>query len=392
MQKKKTWNQYIVKRENKLLVQKTIVNASPISRVEIANITGLNKGTVSSLVSELLEDELIYEAGQGESSGGRRPVMLFFNEQAGYSIGIDIGVNYLLGVLTDLQGNIFHEQKISFHNLTFTETTIKLFDIIDALTALAPPSPYGIVGIGIGVPGTVSKDGEILLAPNLNWKKIRLKDILEEKYNIPIIIENEANAGAYGEKRFGIGKGFKNITYLSLGIGIGTGLILEGQLYKGAHGFSGELGHMTVVVDGMECKCGSEGCWELYASEQALLNQASKLGIISTSEEKPSLEHLLALAENNDQATIDLFEEIGNYIGVGIKNIINIFNPEQIIIGNRLALAYKWLEAPIKDKISQTIGLQLEDIKFLHFTTYSTTLGLVAFSIENFLNNETANR
>lgn len=365
-----------------------IVHDSPISRADIANVTGLNKGTVSSLVSELLADELIYESGQGQSSGGRRPVMLFFNEKAGYAIGIDIGVDYLLGVLADLQGNICHEQKTSFHNLSFTEIQLQLFNIIDHLIASAPPSPYGIVGIGIGVPGTVNKNGEVLLAPNLNWKNVTLKDCLQEKYNVPITIENEANAGAYGEKRFGIGKNFKNITYLSMGTGIGAGLILGGKLYKGIHGFSGELGHMTIVADGMACKCGSEGCWELYASEQALLNNAAELGIAPASGEDLSLEYLLKLAENNDKITIDLFNQIGYYIGIGIKNMINIFNPEQIIIGNRLSSAKKWLEPPIKAKINQTIGLQQEEINFLNFTTYSTTLGLIAFSVEDFLDGE----
>ncbi len=110
MKSEKTWNQHVVKKENKFLVFKTVIQSSPISRAEIATKTGLNKGTVSSLVNELIEEKFIYESGPGESSGGRRPVMLLFNETAGYSIGINIGVNYLLGVLTDLNGNIHLEQ------------------------------------------------------------------------------------------------------------------------------------------------------------------------------------------------------------------------------------------------------------------------------------------
>ncbi|MCZ2258606.1 ROK family transcriptional regulator [Sporosarcina sp. G11-34] len=382
---KKTWNQHVVKKENKSLVQKIILNSSPISRTEIANVTGLNKGTVSSLVNDLLEEQLIYESGIGESSGGRRPVMLIFNQLAGYSIGIDIGVNYLLGILTDLKGNIRHEKTTKLSNLSFNEIEDVLYKTIDFLIDAAPPSPYGIIGIGIGVPGTIWENGEILLAPNLGWTNIKLKQILQEKYDLPIIIENEANAGAYGEKHFGVGKAYSNIVYISIGIGIGTGLIIKEQLYKGKHGFSGELGHMTIEVNGKQCKCGSDGCWELYASEQALLENARRLGISAGDDEELSLEYLLSLAETGHQETLKLFEEVANYIGVGLKNIINIFNPDQIIIGNRIASAEKWLQAPIHKQIDQTIGFHEDNLVFLDPATHSTALGLVAFAIEDFL-------
>ncbi len=381
----KTWNQHVVKKQNKSLVLKMIQRSSPISRAEIANVTGLNKGTVSSLVTELLEAQLIYESGQGVSSGGRRPVMLLFNQTAGYSIGIDIGVNYLLGILTDLQGNICFEQKIQFTDLTFEEIKAELFRMIDFLIESAPPSPYGIVGIGIGVPGTVRKNGEIVLAPNLEWVNIHLQKIVEERYHLPIIVENEANAGAYGEKRFGVGKNFSNILYISIGIGIGAGLILTDELYRGKNGFSGELGHMAIEVNGLRCKCGSEGCWELYASEQALLKNAQRLGIRPPNNENLSLEHLLSLAENGHPETIQLFEQIGNHIGIGVKNIMNIFNPEQVIIGNRMAMAKQWVKAPVMKHIQQTIDTSQGKLTFLDSKSRSTALGLAAFSIERFL-------
>ncbi|WP_371069099.1 ROK family protein [Sediminibacillus sp. JSM 1682029] len=379
-----TWNQHVVKKGNKSLVLETIKDHSPVSRAETANLTGLNKGTVSSLVSELLDEQLISESGPGVSSGGRRPVMLLFNQLAGYSIGIDIGVNYLLGVLTDLQGNICDEKRESYTDLTYEEIKVKLFDIIDYLIQAAPPSPYGIVGIGVGVPGTVSNTGEILLAPNLEWKNIHLQAVLERKYQVPVVIENEANAGAYGEKKFGAGKDVDDIIYVSAGIGIGVGLILNGSLYKGNNGFSGELGHMTIEVDGKKCRCGNKGCWELYASEQALLSSASKL---PDAHGQPSLEHLSDLADEGDEQVIRLFEQIGDYLGVGLNNIINIFNPQQVIIGNRMASAKKWLRDPLINRmVNQTLWFQQKDlqIQFSELSTHSTALGVAAFSVENF--------
>src|SRR5690625_5246876 len=384
----KTWNQSVVKKGNKTIVLETIIESFPISRAKIANRTGLNKGTVSSLVQELLDEKLIDESGPGESSGGRRPVMLLFNEVAGYSIGIDIGVNYLLGVLTDLQGNICNEHLVKFSNLSYEEIKSKLFDTIDLLTSSAPSSPYGIIGIGIGVPGIVSNDGKIVLAPNLGWVNIDLQSTLQKKYDVPIIIDNEANAGAYGEKRFGVGKEFSDIIYVSIGIGIGVGLILNGELYKGNNGFSGELGHMTIEVNGKNCRCGSKGCWELYASEQALLKRAERLGIQTSNNQEISLEDLLMLAEDGHKEAIHLFEEIGEYIGIGIKNIFNTFNPEQVIIGNRMASANKWLNESINKRlINQTLWPHQDDLQmnFSELSTHSTALGMAAFSVEFFL-------
>lgn len=391
MKSLQTYNQHVVKKGNKSLVLETIINTSPISRAKIANLTGLNKGTVSSLVGELLEEKLINESGPGKSSGGRRPVILHFNEQAGYSIGIDLGVNYILGILTDLQGNIRHESTVRFTDLSYEEIKIKLFETIDYLIQHSPASPYGIVGIGIGVPGTVSKDGEILLAPNLAWKNVHIKTIIQEKYDIPVIIENEANAGAHGEKRFGAGKDFDNIVYISVGMGIGVGLILNGKIYKGNNGFSGELGHMTIEVNGAECRCGNKGCWELYASEQALIKNAQQLGITLSPDEEILFEVLQQHAENGEKEIIDLFEQVGEYLGVGINNIINIFNPQQVIIGNRIASAERWIQEPLNKRIiNQTLWFQQKDLQvnFSELSTHSAALGVAAYAIEAFFTNE----
>ncbi|MEK3979093.1 ROK family protein [Psychrobacillus sp. FSL K6-2836] len=380
-----TWNHHVVKKGNKSLVLDKIKYNSPISRASVASQVGLNKGTVSSLVNDLLEEHLIYESGPGESSGGRRPVMLLFNEKAGYSIGIDLGVNYLLGVLTDLNGNIHTEKQITFKNLSYEEIEIKLFETIEFLLTSTPDCPHGVIGIGVGVPGIVDKDDNILLAPNLNWRNVNLKEVLEDRYKLPIIIENEANAGAYGEKNFGVGKDFENVIYVSAGIGIGVGLILNGSLYKGSNGFSGELGHMTIQADGAKCRCGNEGCWELYASEQALARQAEKLEIPSDMQD---LEGLVKLAESGNNDIVALFEQTGDYLGIGINNIINIFNPQQVIIGNRLAYSEKWLKESLNKRISnQALWFQQNDLQidFSELSTKSTALGVAAFSIENFL-------
>ncbi|PPA70693.1 ROK family transcriptional regulator [Jeotgalibacillus proteolyticus] len=381
-----TWNQHVVKKGNKSIVFQYIINHTPISRADIAKATGLNKSTVSSLVSELLDENLIYESGPGESSGGRRPVMLLFNELSGFSIGIDLGVNYLLGILTDLSGNIVNEEKVHFTELPYEQIQEELFTMITTLIKNAPSSTYGVIGIGIGVPGAVNKEGEVLHAPNLMWENVKLKSIVEEKYSIPVIIANEANAGAYGEKKFGAGKDANNLVYVSAGTGIGAGLILNGQLYQGNNGFSGEMGHMTIEVDGPQCTCGSNGCWELYASEKALLIKAALVQKTAVSSEI-SLEALLKLAPE-DPHILNLFKEIGTYLGVGINNIIQTFNPDHVIIGNRLEAAKHYLNNPIVTYIkehTQPFHQNELEVSFSQLSTHSTALGVAAFTVESFL-------
>lgn len=383
-----TGNQQLVKRINKNLVMQTVIKEAPISRADIAVYLGLNKGTVSTLVQELIEEQLIYESGPGQSSGGRRPVMLLFNEKAGFSIGIDIGVHYVLGVLTDLKGNIVYEINKRLKAHSYQEVAPVLTSVIADLINRSPKSHYGIIGVGIAVPGLVNRDGEILIAPNLGWENILLKEEIEQRFNIPVTMENEANSGAYGEKLYGIGKNFDNILYVSVGIGIGVGVILNGELFLGTNGFAGEAGHMMVQVNGKNCSCGSNGCWELYASERALLEEAKKLELPGVDKDNLSIEILCEMALDGNEGVLDLFKTIGTYLGVGLHNIINTFNPEQVIIGNRLALAKDWLQKPIKEFIHQhTIKWHQENltVSFSKLMTFAAAIGVSALSAEEFL-------
>jgi glucokinase-like ROK family protein len=376
-----TWNQHIVKKNNKALVLQLIMEKEPISRADIAQVSGLHKATVSSLVNELLEENLIFESGPGESSGGRRPVILHFNKLAGYAVGIDIGVNYVLCVLTDLKGNILIEKNQTVNRTPYPTILGIVQNMIHSLINEMPRSRYGIVGIGVGVPGIVNKEGSVLLAPNLGWTNIQLKMDLEGIFEVPVIIENEANAGAFGEQQFGAGQDYQNIIYISAGIGIGSGIILNKELFQGKNGYSGEIGHMIIEINGKPCSCGSRGCWEAYASENALLEMANT----------DSLESMITSAEDGDQLSHKLLGEIGTYLGYGINNIINTFNPDQVIIGNRLALAKQWIEQPIRTTIQNhtlTHHQKEMQIDFSKLGKYSTALGVSAFVVERFIKEE----
>ncbi|WP_435165938.1 ROK family protein [Paenibacillus glycanilyticus] len=370
----------LIKKINTSIVLEAVLKQAPLSRAQISELTGLNKATVSNLVQDLIDSDLVVEIGPGESSGGRKPVMLLFNGMAGYAVGIDLGVNYIRGVLADLEGNVVAELQRSLkkHQLEFTLK--ELIQCIQELIGKAPASPYGIVGIGIGVPGIVDDQGSILFAPNLEWQHVELQHMLEEEFKLPVTIDNEANAGAQGEQKYGTGRGIAHQIYVSVGIGIGTGIILNKELYKGATGFSGELGHLSIEYNGKPCRCGNEGCWELYASENALLEQAAPLGF-------DNLEDLLDAAEAGNEEVRALFFKIGEYMGAGISNIVNVFNPDVVIIGNRMSRAKTWLEEAVQSSVTRrTLPYHRERLRilFAELQDQSAVRGAAYYAISKF--------
>lgn len=380
MKVKTTGDLTLIKKINTSIVLEAILKNAPLSRAQISELTGLNKATVSSLVQDLIDSHLVFENGPGESSGGRKPVMLLFNGQAGHAVGIDLGVNYIRGVLSDLEGSVLAELQINLKKHEPAFIVEQLISCIEKLISQAPNSPYGIVGIGMGVPGIVDDKGIILFAPNLEWKQIELQRILEERFELPVTIDNEANAGAQGEQKYGAGQGIHHQIYVSVGIGIGTGIILNKELYKGASGFSGELGHLSIEYNGVACRCGNNGCWELYASENALLERAALLGL-------DSLEGLLEAAEAGNTQVRELFYSIGEYMGAGISNIVNVFNPDVVIIGNRMSRAKVWLEEAVQASVARrTLPYHRErlQILFAKLQDQSAVRGAAYYAISKF--------
>ncbi|MDF2669568.1 MAG: hypothetical protein K0R67_1874 [Paenibacillus sp.] len=376
-----TGDQFLVKKLNKSIVLETIRKESPLSRVQVSEMTGLNKGTVSSLVNELVQDHLVYEIGLGKSSGGRKPIMLHFDKTAGFAIGIDLGVTYMLTVLTDLEGHIVAEQQTPIDQQDPEFVFQQLVKQVRMLIDRAPSSPYGIIGIGIGVPGIVNADGTILLAPNLHWEQFPLHEKLEKEFGLPVTLDNEANAGALGEKQYGAGRTSDNLLYLSVGTGIGSGIIIGGQLYRGVSGFSGEVGHTSIESNGKRCSCGNRGCLELYASEGALTEQGHGIGA-------DSFDELLAMAEAGKPEALHLFHQTGEYLGIGIANMIHIFNPQLVIIGNQMVRAETWVRNSILRVVKQRslpFHRDSMEVRFAALRTHSTVLGASYYAIYAFL-------
>ncbi len=379
---KVTADQALVKKINKSLILHTIRMHAPVSRARVSEMTGLNKATVSNLVAELCAQELVTEAGPGESSGGRKPLILHFNATAGSVIGIELRVKQLTAVLCDLDGGVLQEVDCPLAAHDFPYVLEQMKSIISGLIAQAPPSPYGIVGIGVGVPGMVD-DGIVLFAPNLGWEMVDLRGMLESSFEVPVTIDNEANAGAQGELNFGAARDVRHLLYISAGSGIGSGIIIGGELYKGARGYAGETGHMTIEAQGKPCSCGSRGCWELYASEKTYDNPGLSLPARTTGE-------LVRHAISGQPDVLQHFASIGEYLGIGVTNLINSFNPELIVIGGALSEAEPWLGGPLRRVVAERTlpyHKQQLEITFSRLGSRGTVIGAGFSAVMHFLGN-----
>lgn len=372
-----------VKTYNQKVILNAVIKHYPISRAKLSELTELTKGTVSLQTNSLIEKHLVSEIGTGVSSGGRKPILLVFNKSAGFAIGVDLGVNYISTILIDLEGNKIYSDYFEFeyHSLKALQTT--LIERIELVACHAPESPYGIIGIGVGVHGFVSQNETVLYTPHSN-EEVNLKKLLEDHFNCPIFIDNEANAGAFGEKLYGTMKNFKNSIYVSMGAGIGLGIIVNNELYRGCDGFSGEMGHMTIEINGKKCGCGNQGCWELYASESAFYNKLSRI----KKREELTVETVSKMILENDGETLKELETFSYYLGVGLANIINTFNPESIILRSSLIEANPIILKLIKNAVSERISKynpKKQEILISQLNKNAAAFGAASFMAQRFL-------
>lgn len=327
-----TADQFLVKAFNQGIVLHLLRVQGPLSRADIAKLTGLNKTTVSVLVDELIRRHLVREVGMGTSSGGRRPRLLALNAQAGLVVGADVAVDYLLVVVLDLQAKTIWKRRVDREPGTDAATDLaRLGDLIAEGVAAVPETPLGLLGIGVGVHGPVEHPGgRLIIAPNMGWTDVPVGESLRERFQVPIVVDNEANTGALAELWAGAAQDVSDLFYFSIGMGVGTGIVLGGELYRGSAGTAGEMGHTTIDPSGPLCTCGNRGCLETFVSERALLRYVRE----TLGEAAPkSPAEVFAAADQGEAWAIAGLAQVGNYLGIGVANAINTFNPELVVIG-----------------------------------------------------------
>ncbi|WP_226529979.1 ROK family transcriptional regulator [Metabacillus niabensis] len=368
-----------IKSINRRLIISKIIEAGMISRADLSKITKLTRATISVQVADLLEEELIVESHQEHSSVGRKPIMLSLNRYAGYALGIDLDSKYITFTLSDLAGNPINTDMIELFHSDYDQIVGMLVEQIKNYEEKYQNSRFGIIGIVIGVHGIVSKDEMINFVPQHRWENKNLKEDLEKNLNLPVHVENNANLCSIAEKVFKHHQS-ENLTSISMYSGIGLGVLINGELLKGYNGYAGEMGHMIIIPNGKQCNCGNLGCWELYASEISLFNQLAE----AYPEKNISYAEIQTLISSKDSLTCSLFEQFIQYVSIGLNNIINLFNPETLVLNSELLKLYPDAIQKIKSNLTSSIS-HYQELMISDFGKQAAVMGACALAIKDFL-------
>lgn len=356
----------------------------PISRADIAKFTGLRPGTVSSIVNRLIKNNFVYEGTEGPSSGGRPPRNLHINAESFYVLAIDIGVSDTVFAVSDFNGRIIQQKSV----LTEGEPDVflnKLADEIELLiTQQYPRAKFGAVGVS--VPGLVNREtGTVETSPNLEWKNVPLREILMSRLNLPIFVENDANAAAFSELWYGplSEANVRTLLFILVVEGLGTGLIINGELHVGSRLGLGGFGHMSIDPNGELCSCGRRGCWETFASERATVERfqrvTAKKGLPTV-----NLNKLIALANKNDEMALQSLKITAEYLGEGISNLAHGLYPETVVVGGNITAAWSIIEPIIKQRVRSRYIVSPEQITIRPASVQRPSLfGAIPIALQN---------
>jgi predicted NBD/HSP70 family sugar kinase len=334
-------NQRSVRRHNLGIVLRHIAERGPRSRAAIAQETGLNKTTVSSLVGELLEFGLVRETEvemRGTVGRPALPVELSGGRVAG--LGVEIGVDFLAVRAADLTGAELYGERVVVDNRG--RGVDPVLDDVAAMAgrALGRLASDGVLAVGavIAVPGLVDSTGRLLVAPNLGWTDVPVAQAMAARLPgaLPVRAENEANLGALAEMWEGAGRELGDFLFVSGELGVGAGIVVGGELFRGSHGFGGELGHVTVDPAGEECACGNRGCLETILGLAHLLEAAGL-------PPDRRVEELAAAARDGDERVLAALAEAGRWLGVGVGSALNLLNPRGVVVGGYFGTLAPWL-------------------------------------------------
>ncbi|NIM92804.1 MAG: ROK family protein [Anaerolineales bacterium] len=352
----RTGDQTLVREINLALILDNIRELGPISRAGLAELTGLNKTTVSSIIQELIDGEFVHEVGLASSGIGRPAVLLEINPNAGVIISAEIGVDFISTIRTNFSPEVLWEQQEPIRpemgqRAIILRTLALLHDAVES----SGSSKGDIFGMAVGVPGLVDQTTNVLLfAPNLGWRDVPLARILRDDFHgVPIFVDNEANLAALGEYYFGVAQGCEDVLYISAGVGLGGGILRNGVIFRGKTGVAGEFGHMTMDPNGELCNCGNRGCWETQVSQRSVFHQIkSKINagqesilpvMLEGDLEGLNIPTVIEAATEGDKVVLQVLDGVGHDLGVGIASLVNALNPDLVVFGGILSLAADFL-------------------------------------------------
>ena len=400
-----TVDQAYVREKNLSSVLQLIYAQNRLSRAQLANLTNLNKSTVSSLAEELIHRRLIYETGLNSVGTGRPATILEIDPNAGGITGLELGVDFISVLLTDFLGKILWRRIETIDPNIIEERAIDLsISLIDDAIHHCSALNLRMLGIGVSTPGIVDlKEKVLVFAPNLNWRNVLLGKIVSEHTGLPVFIDNDGNSAALGEHLFGKARSTRNFVFVFAGVGIGAGLFLNNELYRGQSGFAGEIGHTPILMNPtlqIPCHCGNRGCWETHANQYSIIHRAQSSleakrdtlirDFMQQENALLSISLIKRAADAGDQEAIDIFSETGEVMGLGFATLINIFNPEKVILGGPLSTIGDYLLPAISTSVKKhTLSELYQQVEILisEFGPDASLIGAVALVVNDILIN-----
>jgi len=298
----------------------------PVSRAELARILGVTPPLITQLARQLMQDGLVRELELQPSQGGRRSRLLGLVSTAGHAIGVKIAVEHVAFVEVSIDGAVVRSTNSQFD----CTSAMAVANLTELLRHFIEGGETRLLGVGVGVPGTIDEQGTgIVNSTQLGWNGITLGSTLRRALNLPVLIDNNVNALSVAERLFGQGRFFKDFLVVTIGAGVGAGIVADGKVFRGHAGGAGDLGHVPVNSVGPVCQCGNSGCLEAHIGEKALVKAARELGIIKN---KDGISSLTAKANKGDQAAQLIFSEAGQILGRVLAGVVNVLDPEIVII------------------------------------------------------------
>jgi predicted NBD/HSP70 family sugar kinase len=393
-----------IKTHNLSAILLTLLYRGGLSRVNIAQSMKVSTATITNLVNELEEQGLVTERGpveQGDQKGvGRPQKALHLVPEGRLAVGVHLDVGRVYVTLTNIMAQPLQTRTMQ-HPLDaqWTDVMDEIVDMIHDVIAAQGIDPTKLVGVGVAAPGLVDPYAGIdVFAPNLNWRNVPIKTYLTQRLNLPVIVDNNVRAMALGEAMFGAVRHVRALAFIYARIGVGAGLVFDGQLYRGAAAGAGEIGHTTVVIEGGErCHCGNTGCLETLISEPAIVRMALRLanehpsGLLSyylEHGEGSVLDRVFMAVQAGDQEVRKLLEERARYMGVALANLVNVFNPEVIVLGGifraEQSVLLPVIEATLRERAFATLGSQVR-VQLTSFNDQAGMIGAAALALDSFL-------
>ncbi len=369
-------NPHTIRDINRQIVLNYVREREPISRATIARETALQRSTVSEIIEALTGEGLVEEVGEGKSTGGRRPTLLRLRTVGAIAIGVNITPTYTVVASSDLAGVVMQQE--AFRTDPAPDRTLsRIIEIIRKFS-----DQGSIEGVGVSIPGLVNPaTGNVIFVPYFKWRDLPIAETISQATGLPVTIDNDANAVALAELWFGRPeiRTARDFIFVLVADGVGTGIIFDGQVYRGVRGAAGEFGHMIVGSNApVPCSCGNDDCWEAFASERAATARYQSLIGASSA---PDFETLIARALAGEQQAKTALTETARYLAIGISNLVVGFSPEAVIVGGAITRAWSLIEKSLTEKIERSVRRGVPSARILRSTLNGDPTLLGALSL-----------